>query len=214
MTFVPWWALLSSGCAPAVLICGWAIAASLQPAGYNAMLDSISALAAQGATDPWLMTGALYVLGACHFVTALGLRAAALPGRVALACGGVASVAVALSPEPGGGSTSLRHLVTTGIGFTLLALFPVLAAEREPSVVWPLRPAIGFAASAAMAVGAAWFLVELHGHGIAGLAERILTAVQSLWPLVIVVVCVAAPRRRLEVSPLRDAERADAVRRR
>jgi hypothetical membrane protein len=211
MTLVPWWVLVSAGCAPVALICGWALAATLQPAGYDAMVDSISALAAQGAADQWLMTAALYVLGVCHLATAIGLRAAAFSGRVVLACGGVASVVVALSPEPTGG-TSLRHLVSTGIGFTLLALFPVLAAERETSAVWALRPTTGTAVTAAMAAGAAWFLIELHGHSIAGLAERILTAVQAVWPLVVVVTCVAALRRHREVSPLRAAEREDAVR--
>lgn len=207
---VPWWALVSAGCAPVALICGWALAATLQPAGYDAMVDSISALAAQGAADPWLMTGSLYVLGVCHLATAIGLRAAALSGRVVLACGGVASVVVALSPEPAGG-TSLRHLVSTGIGFTLLALFPVLAAERDTSAVWALRPTTGTVVTVVMAAGAAWFLIELHGHSVAGLAERILTAVQAAWPLVVVVACVASLRRR-EVSPLRAAGREDAVR--
>jgi hypothetical membrane protein len=210
MTLVPRWALISSGCAPVVLICGWALAAALQPAGYDAMVDSISALASQGASDPWLMTGALYFLGICHFATAIALRAASFSGRVVLACGGVASVVVALSPEPPGG-TSLRHLVSTAIGFTLLALFPVLAVERDTSAVWALRPATGTAVTAVMAACAAWFLFELHGHGVAGLAERILTAVQAAWPLVVVVACVASLRHR-GVSPLRGAVREDAVR--
>jgi hypothetical membrane protein len=186
MTVIPWWALLSSGGAPLVLVSGWALGQALQPTGYDAMVDSISALAGQGAAYSWLMTGALYLLGVCYLATAVGLRAAAMPGRVVLAFGGVASVLVALSPEPNGG-TSMRHLVSTGIGFTLLALFPVLAAERGSPRIWPLKPATGYAVTALMAVGAAWFLVELHSHSIAGLAERILTTCQSLWPLVIVV---------------------------
>ncbi len=212
MTLVSRWAVLTSGCAPAVLIGGWALGASVQPAGYNAMVESISALAAQGAVDSWLMTGALFALGASYFTTALGLRAASTPGRVALACAGVASILVALSPEPAGG-TSLRHLVTTGIGFTLLALFPVLAAEGETSPVWALRPTTGYAVTALMTAGAGWFLFELHGHGAAGLAERILTGAQASWPLIVAVACLA-PARRHELSPLRGVESVDGVRHR
>ena len=196
-----------------MLIAGWALGASLQPAGYDAMADSISALAAEGAADSWLMTGALFALGASYFTTALGLRAAAKPGRVVLACAGVASVLVALSPEPAGG-TSLRHLVTTGIGFTLLALFPVLAAERENSPIWALRPTTGYAVTVLMTAGAAWFLILLHGHGAAGLAERILTGAQASWPLIVVVACLLAPARRHELSPLRGVESVDGVRHR
>lgn len=213
MTLVPRWAVLSSGCAPAVLIAGWALGATLQPAGYNPMDASISALAADGATDPWLMTGALFVLGASYLATAFGLRAAAAPGRVVLACAGVASVLVALSPEPIGG-TSLRHLVTTGIGFTLLALFPVLAAQGENSPVWALRPSTGYAVTALMAAGAAWFLLALHGHGVAGLAERILTTAQASWPLIVIVACLLAPAPQRELSPLRGVESVDGVRHR
>lgn len=188
---VPWWALVSAGCAPVVLVGAWVWAATLQPAGYDPMIDSISALAANGAAYPWLMTGALYLLGVCHMATALGLRTAALPGRVALACGGVASIVVGLSPEPADGGTSLRHLLSTGIGFTLLALFPMLAAVRGLAPNWTLRLSTGRVVTALMAIGAGWFLLELHGHSVAGLAERILTGAQTAWPLVIVAACVA-----------------------
>lgn len=217
MTIVPWWARLSSGLAPLVLIGGWALGAALQPASYTAVDDSISALAADGAAYSWLMTCALYVLGVCYFTTALGLRPAAMPGRVVLACGGVVSVLVALSPEPPGG-TSLRHMVTTGIGFTLLALFPVLSAQHgtSPSRVWALKPAVGYTVTVLMAVGAAWFLLELHGHGAAGVAERVLTGAQSFWPFVIVVACVMGSRLPDEpiVSSRKDAGQGGAVRRR
>jgi hypothetical protein len=178
-----------------VLIGGWALAETVQPADYDPMVQSISALAAYGASDRWMMTAALFLVGLCHGVTALGLRAAALPGRIALGCGGAAAVIVAFSPEPGGGTT-LRHLVATGIGFTALALWPVLAATGpDHAMVWVLRPWVGYATILLMAAGAAWFLVDLHGHGAAGLVERILTGYQSLWPLIAVAACVGAQLR-------------------
>jgi hypothetical protein len=65
-----------------------------------------------------------------------------------------------------------------------------------------------------MAAGAAWFLIELHGHGAAGLAERILTGAQASWPLIVVVACLLAPAGQRELSPLRGVESADGVRRR
>lgn len=195
MPLVPWWALLSSGCAPVVLIGGWALAEAVQPVGYDPMVQSISSLAAYGASDRWMMTASLFLLGLCHAVTALGLRAAALPGRIALGFGGGASVLVALSPEPWGGTT-LRHLVATGMGFTALALWPVLAATGPGrAMVWALRPWIGYATMLLMTAGAAWFLVDLHGHGAAGLVERILTGYQSLWPLVAVAACAVGRLR-------------------
>ena len=47
-----------------------------QPPGYSPMRDTISALAALGARDRWLMTSALAGLGTSHIITALGLRPA------------------------------------------------------------------------------------------------------------------------------------------
>ena len=176
-----------------LLIGGWSLAAALQPAGYDPMVQSISSLAAHGAADQWLMTGALFLLGACNIVTALGLRAAALPGRITLAFGGLAAILVALSPEPSGG-TSLRHLTATGVGFTALALWPILAASANPGT-WALKPRAGYVATALMAACAAWFLIELHGHGAAGLVERILTGAQSVWPLIVVATCLAGRLR-------------------
>ncbi|WP_030951269.1 DUF998 domain-containing protein, partial [Streptomyces sp. NRRL S-481] len=85
MRSVPKWVLLPSGCAPTVLILGWMVAASLQGPAYDPAAQTISVLAAPGTAGSWVMTGAFIAVGACHLLTAWGLRAAAVPGRVALA---------------------------------------------------------------------------------------------------------------------------------
>ena len=84
---VPWWALASSGAAPLLLVGGWTIAAGRQPAGFDSVRDTISALAARGATDRWIMTAALAGLGACYAVTGLGLRPAGRPGGCSSSAG-------------------------------------------------------------------------------------------------------------------------------
>jgi hypothetical protein len=99
---------LSSVSAPVLLAGGWTLAAQRQPAGYDAVRDTISALAAANATDRWVMTAALLGVGACHLVTAAALRPASLTGRVVLAAGGAATVAVALFPLPFGGGAPAR----------------------------------------------------------------------------------------------------------
>jgi hypothetical protein len=192
---VPWWVLLSSGCAPVLLVGGWTIAALLQGPGYDPVTQTISVLAADGASGYWVMTGMLIGLGACHLATAWGLRPAALPGRLALGCGGVAAIALALSPPPGSGG-SLRHGAVVAVGFALLVMWPALAVNRSGAAPWVLRPAPSITASALMGVGAAWFLIELQGHGAAGAAERVLTFAQSLWPFVVAVSCLRHSRSR------------------
>src|SRR5690606_26753804 len=105
MVLVPRWLLISSGCAPVLLIAGWVIAASLEGPGYDPATQTISVLAAYGASGSWVMTGALFALGVCHLLTAWGLRAAAAAGRLALAGGGVAALVVAMVPAPSSGGS-------------------------------------------------------------------------------------------------------------
>ncbi len=135
------------------------------------------------------MTGALFAVGVCHLLTACGLRAATLAGRLALGGGGVAALVVALVPAPSSGG-SLRHGSAAAVGFVLLAVWPVLAADRSGAAPWGLRPAPCLAATASMGAGAAWFMFEMHRGGADGVAERVVTSFQSLWPLVVVASCL------------------------
>lgn len=186
MPLVPWWALLLSGVAPVLLIGGWLTAACLQPTRYDPLIQTISSLAALDATDRWLMTGVLAVVGGCYVLTAQGLGRVRRPGRAALKVGGVSAILVALSPEPGHGATSLQHLGAAGLGFFSLMAWPCLAMERGPYAPWPLRPAASIGFTTLVFASAVWFLAELHGHGDAGLAERVVTGLQSVWPVIVV----------------------------
>jgi len=53
---VPWWGLVSSAIGPMLLVCGWTIATRLQPPSFDPVADTVSELAAVGATDRWVMT--------------------------------------------------------------------------------------------------------------------------------------------------------------
>ncbi|MFG3660364.1 DUF998 domain-containing protein [Streptomyces sp. NPDC047706] len=192
MRTVPRWALVSSGCAPVLLISGWTVAARLEGPAYDPFTQTISVLAAYGAAGSWVMTGAMLALGTCHLLTAWALRAAAPAGRVALAAGGAAALLVALLPAPSSGG-SLRHGSVAAVAFTLLAVWPVLAAGRGGATPWALRPGPCAAATAAMCAGAAWFLMEMGHQGPAGAVERLVTTLQSVWPFVVVVSCVRTP---------------------
>ncbi|MFJ5264924.1 DUF998 domain-containing protein [Streptomyces sp. NPDC088387] len=201
MRSVPGWAVFSSACAPLVLIAGWAIAAVLEGPTYDPATTTISVLGAYGGAGFWVMTTALLALGVCHLVTAWGLRAAAAPGRLALAGGGLAAFAVTVFPAPSSGG-SLQHGAVAVVGFALMALWPVLAARRESAAPWGLRPGPCLGACAVMGVSALWFLVELQLQGVAGAAERLVTSIQSLWPFVVVVSC---RRRKVVVEFAREA---------
>jgi len=91
---VPWWGVISSAAAPVLLVSGWSAAASLQPR-FDQVADTVSALAAPGATDRWVMTLTFLVVGGCYIVTALALRPAGPAGRLILIIGALAGMLVA-----------------------------------------------------------------------------------------------------------------------
>ena len=189
MRAVPWWGVVSSAAAPVLLVGGWTVAGGVQPRPVNAGADTVSALAAEGATDRWVMTLAFRVVGACYVMTGLALRPAASPGRLILLAGGIAGMLVAASPEPAGGGGSL-HGFWAVVGFAALAAWPVGARRRGRSVPWALRPAVSACAAGVLLALVVWFGAELFmGGGQAGLAERILGGAQAVWPLAVVLSC-------------------------
>ncbi|MFJ8227684.1 DUF998 domain-containing protein [Streptomyces griseus] len=189
MRSAPWWSLVSSGCAPVLLVGSWMIAQTRQGPEYDPARQTLSVLASYGATSYWLMTGMLLVLGSCYVLTAHALRPAAPAGRVALAGGGLCALALTLVPAPSSGG-ALEHGAVSTAGLVLLAVWPPLAAVRDRRPVpWGLRLDVSLAASVLMGASALWFLAELQSAGAPGIAERVVTFVQALWPFLVVVSC-------------------------
>ncbi|WP_328582706.1 DUF998 domain-containing protein [Streptomyces sp. NBC_00370] len=219
---VPWWALLSSGTAPVLLTAGWTIAGAIQGPTYDPVKKTISILAAYGAPGYWVMTSAVLGLGTCHVITALGLHPAAPLGRLALAAGGVCAILLTVFPAPPSGG-SFPHGTVVAVGFALLAVWPVLAVghgnwasisawsahggwahfsgwgrqsglgDHNGSPPWALRTRVAVVASALMWLSGLWFVITLQTDGPDGIAERVLTTAQTVWPLFVVSSCLYHP---------------------
>jgi hypothetical membrane protein len=186
---VPWWGVISSAAAPVLLIGGWTVAARLQPRSFDPVADTISALAAENATDRWVMTVALLAVGACYVTTALALRTVAAPGRLILMAGGAATILVAANPEPAG-SGSVPHTIWAATAFIALAVWPAVGRGRGPAVPWGLRPGVRVGATVILVGLLVWFYLELStGMRQLGLAERVLAGVEAAWPLAVVLTC-------------------------
>jgi hypothetical membrane protein len=187
---VPWWGVLSAAAAPVLLAGGWTVAAALQPGSFNQVTGTISALAARGAADRWVMTLALLGVGACHISTAAALRPAAAAGRLLLMAGGVATALVAANPVTVGRGGSLPHTLAAAVAFIALSAWPLLGGRRGPSVPALLRPAAGAGVAAILFGLLAWFEAEQSASGgQIGLAERVAAGAQALWPLAVVLFC-------------------------
>jgi hypothetical membrane protein len=184
MKAVPWWALAAACAAPILLIGGFLFAATLQPPSYDAVRDTISQLAKQGATDSWIMTIALAGVGVCYMLTALGLRPAYPAGRVLLAGGGVATLLIALFRQPRHGYSVSHELAVIAAAVTCCT-WPAFGWRRlHPPLLLARTPGL-LAAGVSLAL-AAWYGLESHG-ALLGIAERCAAAAPPLWLLAVVV---------------------------
>ncbi|HKS53324.1 MAG TPA: DUF998 domain-containing protein [Pseudonocardiaceae bacterium] len=175
---VPWWVVLSSACAPVLLIGGWQLAAARQPGGFDPVRETISALASRSAADPWIMTAALAGVGACHTVTAAGLAPAAVMGRALLATGGMATIVLAGFPQPVTGD-SAEHVAAASVALSVLSLWPAFAWRRGGQP----KAGIWWLAATGLLGLLGWFGMEyFSASSRIGLSERVLTAAQALWP--------------------------------
>ncbi len=190
MRGVPWWGVAVSAVTPLLLILGWTVAAGLQPRPFNPVTQSVSALAAIGAADRWVMSLAFALAACCYIMTGFALRPAGTAGRATLISAGLAGLLVALSPEPAGGAFSLAHAFWSAIGFGLLAAWPTLAVRKGDPVAWALRPPAGLGVTVLFCCLLAWFVIELVAGGQQiGLAERVAGETQALWPLTVALSC-------------------------
>jgi hypothetical protein len=193
---VPWWGVTSSAATPVLMIAGWSIAARLQPSPVNPVAEPVSALAAVGAADRWVMSLTFVVVGAGVFITALALRSARAPGRLMLMAGAVAGMLVAANPEHPGTSFPVGHMICAAAGCAGVVAWPAGAWRRGRPVPWGLRPTVSAGAVAVLLALVAWFGVELiTGGGLAGLAERMFGVALTLWPLAVVVTCRHGARK-------------------
>src|SRR5258708_18545852 len=109
---VPWWGVVSSAAAPVLMVSGWTVAAGLQPRSFDPVVQPVSALAALGAADRWVMTLTFVVVGACDFVTGLALRPAGAAGPLSLMAGaGAGALGCAHPAEPGGSPPLPAHIL-------------------------------------------------------------------------------------------------------
>ncbi|QTE30427.1 DUF998 domain-containing protein [Pengzhenrongella sicca] len=197
------WALAAATLAPIGMIGGWTLAAARQESDFDAVRETISALAAQTATLPVIMTAGLALTGVGHVATALALRPAARPGRLLLAAGGVATALVAALPVD---ASPRAHGLAAAVAFGALSVWPVAAARSGTTGVLGRRT--GAVATGVLLALLAWFVVELQGLGpddgaATGLAERAVAAAQSLWPLVVVLALRSARGGRRSTASAR-----------
>ena len=190
------WATVSTALAPLLMVGAWLAAETLQPPSYSPLYSSISGLAALGATDRWIMTGALFLVGACYLVTAACLPGQRASARIVLLIAGISSIGIADSPQPVQG-TNPQHLFWTSLGAVAIAIWPAFTASRSSSRPLILRPRGAAAVTAVSVALLAWLIAETQGGSDLGLAERLVTGVQVAWPFIVIMALRNARNREL-----------------
>ncbi|MEV4634538.1 DUF998 domain-containing protein [Rhodococcus coprophilus] len=195
----PWWAVVSAALAPVSLTAGWVIAGAVQPPEYSAVRQSLSVLASHGGAERWIMTTSLFVLGACHVVTALGLTSLRPAARLVLGGAGVSGIALAALPQPAGGSAS-EHVASVVIGSVLIAVWPAFVGSSGRSQSFVLSVRGSAAATTVFVALTVAFLISAQGGNYFGLVERVGITPETVWPLVVVLALRRSARREVSVS--------------
>jgi hypothetical membrane protein len=181
---IPWWAAVAAGTAPVLLIGGFFIAASIQPASYSPVRDTISELAAPGATDSWLMTSALAGVGVCYLIAALGLNPARPAGRFMLVAGGTGTLLIATFRQPEHGY-SVPHELAVIVAASACCIWPFFASHRLHRALLLTRGPSAAATGVLLGL-AAWYALDSRG-ALRGLSERCAAAAMALWlPAVVI----------------------------
>jgi hypothetical protein len=181
---IPLWSVIAAALTPLVLTSGWFVAGLLQPASYSPLRETVSVMAGQDGTDRWVMTATLIAVGGCYLVTATGLTVLRLPARLMLVVAGLCSLGIAASPEPSTGPTA-EHIAWTAIGGVTIAVWPALTAQPGERQTFLLTARGRMIATVAFVVMLCWVVVETQGGSDLGLAERLMSSVQTTWPFVV-----------------------------
>jgi hypothetical membrane protein len=208
---VPGWVAGTALLAPVVLVGGWLMAGALQPASYSPMRQTISVLAGHSGTDRWVMTAALLVVGSCQIATGTGLIAVRMPARILLILTGLSTLGIAATPEPATGPTP-PHLAFATSCVVTTAVWPVLVARRAAAQSWILR-VVGCATVTVLFAGlSCWLLITAQdGGGDLGLAERLTSAVQASFPLVVALALRQTARKDSATAPALESRKDEGA---
>src|SRR6266849_7442832 len=177
------WAIISAALSPVLLTGGYLVAGALQPASYNPMRQTISAMAGQAGTDRWIMTGGIVLVASCYLITAAGLTGIRASARALLIVAGLAGIGIAASPDPARGSTP-RHLAWTTLGAVTIAVWPAFAAPRASARPLILSVCGSAAVTAVFVALLGWLFTETRDGSVLGLAERLTSSIQTCWPFI------------------------------
>lgn len=180
-------ALWAATLGPLITSIGYVIAGSMWQ-GYDPVVRAISDLAADD-SPVQLFVSILFLIGAaCDIIVSHYAKAFALPGRIAILLGAIATIGLTIFTTPSQTSYSVPHRIFAIASFFIFTVWPLFAIRRGKEAPPLLRPFPAILGTLVLAVISIWFLslwVD-DSSKIMGLGERIGVASQGLYPMLVI----------------------------
>lgn len=175
-------ALFAAILGPVQSVLGWVIAGALWP-GYDPIRKTISDLAADDSPVQWIQSSFFILGGTLSLIAAIYARSFAMPGRVVIFLGGVATYGFTYFTTPSQDSSSEMHRVFAIISFVLFSAWPLFSMRISGSYPWVLRPVGAIVATLGFTVISLWFLSTWTNPDATnvGLVERIIATAQTTY---------------------------------
>jgi hypothetical membrane protein len=172
-------ALFAATLGPIQSVLGWAIAGSLWP-GYDPIRKTISDLAADDSPVQWIQTSFFILGGVLSLMAAYYARSFAMPGRVIIFAGGIATFGFAYFTTPSQDGHSDMHRYFAIASFVLFSAWPLFSMRTGKNYPWVLRPLGAIVATLGFTIISLWFLSTWTNPDSTnvGLVERVIATSQ------------------------------------
>ncbi|MEY3677511.1 MAG: hypothetical protein RL351_738 [Actinomycetota bacterium] len=189
-------ALFAATIGPVQSVLGWVIAGSLWP-GYDPIRKTISDLAADDSPVQWIQSSFFVLGGTLSLLAAIYARSLAMPGRVVIFLGGLATYGFTYFTTPSQDGHSDMHRYFAIASFVLFSAWPIFSMRLNKQYPWVLRPTGAVVATLGFTIISLWFLSTWTNPDAnnVGLVERVIATAQTGYLSAVIWICWLAGKR-------------------
>ena len=189
-------AVITAILGPIQSVSGWMISGALWP-GFDPIKKTISDLAADDSPVQAIQSSFFILGGTLSIIAAIYARTLALPGRITIFAGGLATYGLTYFTTPSQDGYSWPHRYFAIASFILFSIWPLLSMRLDKNYPWILRPWGSVLSTAVMGVIAGWFLLTWLDPNATttGLVERVIATAQTGYLSLVILLCWFQQRR-------------------